>query len=173
MHISKVRELINKALKQYKHNAVPTIEHFECSTYNDDMEGLGVNFDPSMVMGLFVIVSENAQKYSFFWKQSGEITSLGITDSSVFDNIVCFAAMTSQGYIWLLDLLIWDSRDFRNENNDFRFKCLVRLTTNTQMPSTYSFHLPVQVKKIDKNMYPTVYEFYKNMTIFHKESFKF
>lgn len=172
MHIAKVRESVNKVLKQYKHNAVPIVDHFEYSTYYDGVEGLGINYDPNMVVGLFIVLSEDTKKYCFFWSKTGEIYCLGEIECSVFDNVACFAAMTNS-YVWLLDLLFWDSKDFRKENLDFRFQCLVRFTTNATMPGTYTLHLPVQVKKTNKELYPTLVEHYKMLMVFHKESFKY
>jgi len=167
MHISKIREKINTLLKQYKHNAVPDIQYFKSTSYKPDMEGLGIISFGSMVLGLFIILTENSKKYSFFWEETGNILNLGPVETSVFDNVVCNAVITQDGSVWLLDLIIWDSSNFRQKDEEFRFQCLVRLTTNTS--SNNALHIATQVKKMDITKYPSVIEFFQKMTIFLKQ----
>lgn len=169
MHLSKIRERINTLLKQYKHNAVPYYENYKCSPYKCDIEGNGVYSGNYLVMGLFVVFSEGKEKLSFFWEQTGYLRELGVCNCDVFDNIVCIAVMTESGYIWLLDVLVWDSKMLKNEmDENFRLQCLSRLATNTTMPVNYSLHMCINVKKIDENMYPSVVNIYKQMTVFYR-----
>lgn len=167
--LSYIRERINGLLKQYKHNALPDVDEFVASVYNENSNGCGIPICDEYNKGLFIILSENnnfSKKQSYFLDENGNIFELGEVNANVFDNVLCNAILKNDG-VWLLDLIIYDNKDFRKQNEDFRFQCLVRLTTNTTC--NFQLHMPVIIRPVDKEKYPSVYEFSKSFMVFNKK----